>query len=81
MRPPAAAKNSNISSSEWTIDYAELRKAITPKTKMIWINTPHNPIGKVFSEEELMEIGKVAEENGEFCLVQAVDIKADDCAR
>lgn len=30
---------------------------------MIWINTPHNPVGKVFDEEELRGIGKVAEEN------------------
>lgn len=37
MRAAAAAATSNISSSEWTIDIDELKAAITPKTKMIWI--------------------------------------------
>ena len=29
---------------------------------MIIINTPHNPIGKVFSREELLKIASLAEE-------------------
>jgi kynurenine aminotransferase len=62
IRAPAAAATSTVSASEWKLDLDELRAAITPKTKMIWINTPHNPIGKVFDEEELRGIGKVAEE-------------------
>ncbi len=31
----------------------ELRAAFTPKTKVIFVNTPHNPCGTVFNEEEL----------------------------
>lgn len=37
------------------------RSAITPKTKMIIINTPHNPVGKVFTREELEYIASLAE--------------------
>ena len=33
------------------------------KTKMIILNTPHNPVGKVFTKEELEGIAAVAEEN------------------
>ncbi|KAM0787952.1 hypothetical protein ACM66B_006156 [Microbotryomycetes sp. NB124-2] len=62
IRPPKDASTSNVSASEWKIDLDELRRAITPKTKMIWINTPHNPIGKVFDEQELRAIGQIAEE-------------------
>ncbi|KAI8052416.1 pyridoxal phosphate-dependent transferase [Syncephalis plumigaleata] len=52
-----------IPSSAWRIDIDELRSKITPRTKIIILNTPHNPIGKVFSEEELRAIGQVASEH------------------
>ncbi|KAK4699580.1 kynurenine aminotransferase, partial [Phenoliferia sp. Uapishka_3] len=62
IHAPEAAATSNVSASEWKINLDELRAAITPKTKMIWLNTPHNPVGKVFDEEELRAIGNIAEE-------------------
>ncbi|KAJ7699955.1 1-aminocyclopropane-1-carboxylate synthase 1 [Mycena rosella] len=49
-------------SNEWTIDLAELRRAITSRTKMIIVNTPHNPVGKVFTRAELEGIAALAEE-------------------
>ncbi|ORX89018.1 aminotransferase [Basidiobolus meristosporus CBS 931.73] len=39
------------------------RSKITPRTKIIVVNTPHNPIGKVFTREELEAIGRVASEH------------------
>lgn len=41
----------------------ELLNAITPKTKAIMINTPSNPTGAVYSEEELKTIAEVAIEH------------------
>ena len=41
-------------------DVAELRAAITPKTKLLLINTPHNPTGKVLNREELQSIADLA---------------------
>ncbi|KAF8165207.1 pyridoxal phosphate-dependent transferase [Crassisporium funariophilum] len=38
------------------------RHAITSRTKMIIVNTPHNPIGKVFTRAELQAIADIAEE-------------------
>lgn len=35
---------------------------MTPKTKMIIVNTPHNPVGKVFTKTELEAIAAIAEE-------------------
>lgn len=49
-------------SDDWTIDIEEVRRAITPRTKMIIVNTPHNPVGKVFTRQELESIAAVAEE-------------------
>jgi kynurenine aminotransferase len=58
IRPPAAKETH--SASEWTLDIDELRSKCTEKTKMLVLNTPHNPLGKMFSREELDAIGKVA---------------------
>jgi hypothetical protein len=37
-------------------------RAVTPRTKMIIVNTPHNPVGKVFTKEELEQIAVIAKE-------------------
>ena len=40
-----------------------LRKAITPRTKVLLINSPHNPTGVVFTSDELAAIAQVAVEH------------------
>lgn len=40
----------------------KIRRAITSRTKMIIVNTPHNPVGKVFTRAELEGIAALAEE-------------------
>lgn len=40
MHPPASGATETSSAGEWTVNFEELEKAITPKTKMIVINTP-----------------------------------------
>jgi kynurenine aminotransferase len=62
LHPPPNFEN-NPTSDEWKIDFEELRRAITPKTKMIVVNTPHNPVGKVFTKEELQKIADLAIEH------------------
>jgi N-succinyldiaminopimelate aminotransferase len=44
-------------------DPAELREAVTPRTRMVLLNTPHNPTGKVFDAAELAEIAELASEH------------------
>ena len=39
-------------------------KAITPKTRCVLINSPCNPTGVVYTEEELLEIAQIAEKHG-----------------
>lgn len=48
---------------EWEFDPAELRAAITPRTKLLLINTPHNPTGKVLTRAESELIAAVAIEH------------------
>lgn len=44
----------------WDLPQDALQKAITSKTKLIVVNTPMNPIGKIFSPEELRFLGELA---------------------
>jgi aspartate/methionine/tyrosine aminotransferase len=46
---------------DWSFDPAELAAAFGPRTKLVLLNTPHNPTGKVFTEAELLHIGALAE--------------------
>jgi N-succinyldiaminopimelate aminotransferase len=48
---------------DFAYDPAQLEAAITPKTRIILLNTPHNPTGKVFSREELEHVAKLAHEH------------------
>ena len=46
---------------DWTFDEKELEAAFNDHTKAVIINTPNNPTGKVFSEEELECIGRLCQ--------------------
>jgi len=48
---------------EYKVDWLELEHMITSKTRMIVINTPHNPIGKTFSSEDLGELERITEKH------------------
>ena len=48
---------------DYAFDPGELRAAITPRTKLILVNSPHNPTGKVFDREELQLVAELAQEH------------------
>lgn len=48
---------------EWDLPREALSKAITNKTKLIVVNTPMNPIGKIFTPEELKYLANLAIEH------------------
>ena len=45
---------------DFRYDPAEIEAALTPRTKAIYLNTPHNPIGVVLSEAHLRQIADIA---------------------
>ncbi len=49
---------------DFEYDPADIRARITPRTKAIFLNTPHNPTGAVLSKETLLEILAIAEAHG-----------------
>ena len=61
LRPPS-----------YTFDADQLRAAVTPKTKLILLNTPHNPTGRVFSMEEMQIIADLAIERDLIVLTDEV---------
>jgi N-succinyldiaminopimelate aminotransferase len=44
---------------DWAFDPDELAAAITPRTRLLLLNSPHNPTGKVFGVAELRQIAEL----------------------
>lgn len=49
---------------DWGIDVAELRSRDLSRVKLMWVNFPHMPTGRVASRGELQELVDLARENG-----------------
>ncbi len=49
-----------------------IRKAVSPRTKAIILNTPNNPTGVIYTEEELRELGNLAVEHQFFIITDEV---------
>lgn len=54
--------------AHWKLDLDKLDTLVTPNTKLIIINTPHNPFGWILSEEELTRIGEIAKKHACYLL-------------
>tara|TARA_B100001287_G_scaffold70393_1_gene58006 strand:+ start:14106 stop:15197 length:1092 start_codon:yes stop_codon:yes gene_type:complete len=48
-----------LKAPNFSINWEEVKKIITQKTKMIIINTPNNPTGKTLSENDLLKLEKI----------------------
>ncbi|MCO5197176.1 MAG: methionine aminotransferase [Anaerolineae bacterium] len=57
---------------DWRIDPEQLRALFSPKTRLVVVNTPHNPLGKVFTRDELELIGDLCREFDAIALVDTV---------
>ena len=58
----ATPRGIDLKPNDWTIPLEEIAAAIGPRTSAILINSPHNPSGRVFSDEELAELAEVLTE-------------------
>jgi len=57
---------------EWDFDDAALQAAFTPRTRMVVVNTPCNPCGKVFASGELQRIGSLCSEAGAVAVTDEI---------
>src|ERR1700748_1892615 len=55
----AVVKAVRLEAPGWRLTEAALRRVITPKTRAILINSPHNPAGRAFSRDELDALARV----------------------
>lgn len=44
---------------QYNIDWDEVRRRITPKTRMIMLNTPHNPTGSIINEDDIQHLRNI----------------------
>uniref|UniRef100_A0A8D0DVG4 Kynurenine--oxoglutarate transaminase 3 n=1 Tax=Salvator merianae TaxID=96440 RepID=A0A8D0DVG4_SALMN len=61
-----------LSSADWVLDPTELASKFNSKTKAIILNTPHNPIGKIFTKEELQIIADLCIKHDTLCISDEV---------
>lgn len=52
-----------LEENEFNVQIEDIEKLITPKTKMIIVNSPNNPTGSVLTTESLEKIAKIAKDN------------------
>lgn len=57
---------------DWSFVMEELRAAFSPRTRVLLLNTPHNPTGKVFSRSELTAIAELACEHDVLVITDEV---------
>jgi methionine transaminase len=50
----------NLKAPFFSIDWQEVETKINSRTKIIMVNTPHNPSGAVFSEKDIQELERIA---------------------
>jgi N-succinyldiaminopimelate aminotransferase len=56
----------------YQFDEAQLRAAFGPRTRLVLLNSPHNPTGKVFTGEELSLIATLCQEHGVYAVTDEV---------
>lgn len=61
-----------MSSADWVFDENELAALFNEKTKAIILNTPNNPLGKVFSRDELTIIANLCKQYNVLCISDEV---------
>jgi aminotransferase len=57
---------------EWSFDADALAAAFSPRTKMLVLNTPSNPSGKVFSRSELQTVADLCRRHDTLCVTDEI---------
>ncbi len=52
-----------VEKKHFSFEISELEKRITPNTKLLILNTPHNPTGGILGEDDLREVAKLAKKH------------------
>lgn len=53
-----------LENERWTLDFEAIEAAITPNTKLFLLCNPHNPVGTMFTREELQRLHDICQRHG-----------------
>ena len=68
----AALRFVSLHPPDWTLDAAALRGAVSARSKMIVVNTPSNPSGKVFDRAEIESIADLCRRHDVLCVTDEI---------
>ena len=63
-----------LDTADWSVPHNALEAAFGDKTKLIVINSPHNPTGKVFAEADLQFIARLCRQWGVYAVLDEVHL-------
>ena len=61
-----------LESRNWRMDLDELERRVSKKTKVVVINSPHNPTGGVLTQSDLERIAELAQRNDFLVLADEI---------
>lgn len=53
-----------LEGERWTLDFDAIEAAITPNTKLFLLCNPHNPVGTMFTRDELQQLHDICQRHG-----------------
>lgn len=62
----------DLNKDDFSLNIEQIQKNITAKTKLLILNSPHNPTGKIFSREQLLELAELALQHDFYILSDEV---------
>lgn len=60
-----------LENGRWTFDWEKMASVVTPKTKVFILSNPQNPLGRVFTKEEITQLA-------EFCQTHGLVLLSDE---
>ncbi|XP_047380441.1 kynurenine--oxoglutarate transaminase 1 isoform X3 [Sciurus carolinensis] len=72
LKPSPTGDGDLDSSNNWQLDPTELASKFTSRTKALVLNTPNNPLGKVFSKAELELVASLCQQHDVLCFADEV---------
>ncbi|MEN9687587.1 MAG: hypothetical protein RL381_599 [Actinomycetota bacterium] len=65
---PLTQSDEEVNGSHWVLDWPGIEKAYASGIKAHLISNPHNPLGRVFTHDELSKLADLAKEHGVYLL-------------
>jgi kynurenine--oxoglutarate transaminase/cysteine-S-conjugate beta-lyase/glutamine--phenylpyruvate transaminase len=70
--PLKPKKSKTSSSADWSWDENELESTFNSKTRLIMINSPNNPLGKIFTKSEMEKVAELCIKYNALCISDEV---------